>query len=373
MPRPRPKSRSPELLVTGSLMLLLACEPPQRLEKAPPETLPADLLRRELTAGESHQFIAALVPGELLEVTVAQQGVDLELRILGPGGEELLVVDGLSGDRGIERALLAIETRGFHTVVLEPLAESADGTDELRTVHRAATESDRLPLDALTLYTSAGRASLAGSVGVAAEAYNRAAQLWQEAGDKAGESLAYHSLGKVRARQGDPASALDAYFAAAHAARAAGLSTVQADLSYGIGRLSRELDPAGAATAFAQAGALYAELGDHGRQARALNAAAGTLKTLGHLDAARRSYEQAFELARQIEDLRSQGTYLNNLGELYLRLGQLQLALDTFQESLELRHRASDRRGEGITLTGRGTAERRLGRLADSRESYLAA
>ncbi|MCP4653889.1 MAG: CHAT domain-containing protein, partial [bacterium] len=364
-------------LVPGvALAFLLSCEPavlPPSANFEAPVPLPSST-HRSLQPDECHRFEVDLAAGVLLDVAVTQEGVDLSLRVLGPGDRELLTVDGPYAERGTERGLIEIEASGPHTVELTASAGSSAGSYTLRATHRGATAADRPFLEASSAQAAGDRARRSKDWELADQSYNRAAELWRRAGDRAGESLALHRLGMVRRRQGDRDAALVAYLDAARVARAAGLRVPTADLVYGVGRL--RLDVAnleGAVDAFREAATLYAEQGDRQRQALAVNQVAGALERRGHLDAARRAYGQALELARQQDDPRWQGTFLNNLGEVHLRLGQPELALDLFDEALALRWRAGDRRGEGITLTSRGTAERRLDRLDEARDSFVAA
>src|SRR6185436_14930895 len=57
---------------------------------------------RELKAGETHSYVVKLSSGQYLHVVVEQRGIDVVVRLFGPGGQKLTEVNSPNETQGAE-------------------------------------------------------------------------------------------------------------------------------------------------------------------------------------------------------------------------------------------------------------------------------
>jgi dienelactone hydrolase len=105
-------------------------------------TLEADkTYARDLGPGETHRYGAAFVQGEFVQVVADQRGVDLVLRVLGPGGAKVAEVDSPNGASGPESWGGEIAADGAYTFEVSSLNEKAKpGRYEIRIAARLSPE-----------------------------------------------------------------------------------------------------------------------------------------------------------------------------------------------------------------------------------------
>jgi CHAT domain-containing protein/Tfp pilus assembly protein PilF len=110
-------------------------------------------IERELAGGQSHVYQIALAEGQYLQVSVEQRGIDVMVRLLGPGGKQVNESDYEIRSWGQEVVSQVAETAGSYRLnVQAKWKEASAGRYELRVVElRAATEKDRALQEAIKL------------------------------------------------------------------------------------------------------------------------------------------------------------------------------------------------------------------------------
>ncbi len=122
------------------------------------------------------------------------------------------------------------------------------------------------------------------------------------------------------------------------------------------------------ATAAAQeARQIYAEAGDRGGLARALNRMATVRPNQDDLAAARATYEEAAAISRQVGDRRWTALVLNNLALTYSDTGDFARARPLYEEALRFAREVGSLRAVTIVVTNLGRDLNNLGRPAEGR------
>jgi tetratricopeptide (TPR) repeat protein len=206
--------------------------------------------------------------------------------------------------------------------------------------------------DAITRHTAAiqaarhlgdrlGQANALGDLGTvrwltadfraAAQAEERALDIYCDLGDRLGQANALGDLGFVRWLTGD-------YPAAAQAEE-------------------RALD-------------IYCDLGDRLGQANALRYLGDVRRMTGDYPAAAQYLEQALGIYRDLGDRRGQASALGELGAVWRLTGDYPAAAQAQEQSLSIYRDLGDRSGEAETLNETGTLHRVSGDLAQAEECH---
>ncbi|HET6900690.1 MAG TPA: hypothetical protein VFK70_20210, partial [Vicinamibacteria bacterium] len=122
-----------------------------------------------LSGSATHEERIDLQAGDLLSGAVEQDGIDLVVRVKGPGGATLLEVDSPNGTQGPEPVLLVAPVSGTYFVELQPLDPSArEGAYRVRLeAPRPATPRDRDLARARGLWATAWQERTIGLAGAA--------------------------------------------------------------------------------------------------------------------------------------------------------------------------------------------------------------
>ncbi len=128
-----------------------------------------------------------------------------------------------------------------------------------------------------------------------------------------------------------------------------------------------------AASALADALALFVEVGDRRGEARVLAQLANHELRWGRWADGEAHHGQAIELAKRIGDRRAQGMALSNLGVLRYWQGRYDESERFYLEALELHREMGDRRFEAIVLLNLGNLDGDRGRVASSRAHLVTA
>ena len=82
-------------------------------------------IERTLASGQTHSFSVSLQTGRFVVGRAMQQGIDLQVILIGPAGDTLGKFDSPNGASGPEPFSLTTETSGEYTVVVAPLHSGA--------------------------------------------------------------------------------------------------------------------------------------------------------------------------------------------------------------------------------------------------------
>src|SRR5262245_23066967 len=116
-------------------------------------------IERELAGGQSHSYQIAMIPGQYLQISVAQKGIDVVLALFAPAGEKRGEVDRESGFAGVETISIIAETAGNYRIEVRPLKKEAKaGRYEIKIDKlQEATAEDRDRVAAGALFEEAER------------------------------------------------------------------------------------------------------------------------------------------------------------------------------------------------------------------------
>ncbi len=362
-----------------ALVLLLAG--PQEATSAALSTDPATLLVRGgvraalLAPVEEHVYQATLRVDEYLEVVIAQEEIDVTVRVEDPAGRLLAEIDNPYGRDVPETVALVAAVEGAYRLVVKPF-HSATVAGRYRlaiTGWRAATETDRLRTAAEQATHAAHRqADLRTDEGLraAAEGYQAARTLWCQLGDRADEARLVRRLGQTYRRLGayeEAEAALDdALVLARGVGRAAEAATVNE-----LGILYRRRgDHAQSIEAFRRALVLWRELGDASHAARVHNNLAVALQAIGEPVSALKHYQHALERSRELGDRLREATTLINLGHLHNQLGALDQAVAAYEQARPLLVGLERKDLEADLLQQLGATHDQLGELHAALESH---
>jgi CHAT domain-containing protein/tetratricopeptide (TPR) repeat protein len=336
--------------------------------RTPAQTLEqGSAVERTMADGEVHAYQLRLDAGHFASVLVEQRGIDVTVRVYGPGGEQTAEVNGPSGMQGPEAVYLIAEASGVHRVeVCSPKEPAPRGGYEIRLREvRRATAQDRNLVAAQGAYAEAERARVQATKESRQEAirkYEEAQRLYVAAGERAGEANTLHLIGYMYTRLGERQKALDYYLRALALRRAAGdrsgeaytLTNIGAAYD-GIGERRKALDY------YDQALPLWKAVGDLLGEAATLSNVGVSYSSLGELQKSLGYYGRALELYRRIGDRHGEATTLTNLGASYDGIGEMQKALDYYHQAMALWKVSDDRSEEAFTLHSIGVAHARLG------------
>lgn len=283
------------VLCVGSLPSPAPAVSPASPELALP---PGQPVRRELWGGESDVYRLPLASGEVVDVQIEQDGVDVSLILASPDGEELLAVDTPKSTRGTERLFDLAEAGGIYRLWVQASGgKDRRGSYILRMAKpRLAGAQDRMRARAWREYSRGEGLRRVGSAEEKRGAlvnYGEAARLWQFLEDREQAAIALYRSASILPDLGDEPGATKALERAL-------LLVDDAELRLSI-----------------------------------LNSLTYFYTLRGDTQRAFQTGEQALELAPKSNKPALQAGALNNLGMVYRRLGENEMALEYFDRALE--------------------------------------
>jgi CHAT domain-containing protein/tetratricopeptide (TPR) repeat protein len=271
---------------------------------------PGEVVRRRMEAGATHVYELKLEPGQYAQIVLAQQGVDVGIRLSEPDGSLLIDMDSPNGFYGLERVSVVARVAGsyraevysdsnypagdYELSVEGPRASSA--SDERRvTAERAFIEAQQLRSDAARLPTAEADEKYEAAIGKYAEALG----VWRELGDLRGQGYSLLSIGRSYRALRQIGPALES-------------------LSQARERLHEAQDVSGEAFVLNETGATHRNLGD---PLRALD-----------------SYDDALRLRVAINDRWGQAQLYNNIGLTYSNMGSQLKAIENLERASSIWH-----------------------------------
>ena len=361
----------------------------------------ADLvIEHELTAGAADRYELSLAAGQFVDLVVTGAGAAAVSLVDSAGVERVRLGRDTTPD-GAKRLCDVAEQSGTYVVIVAAGETAAAGRYRLRvSAVRPADDRDRSRAAALRAFAEGERLTLqrsgSGYRGAIAE-YQRSAQQWHLAGDRAEEAMALFRLGyaygatsqypqaidanlrsaALRHDLGDERSegtalnnagaeyyeladyplALKYYSQALELRRAAGDANGEAYTLSGLGTVNQSTGDVDTALAqYQQAIALWRTAGNRAGEAIGLHNAGSAYRALGRFQEALDSYTRALDIRRAMTDGAGAASTLTQIGNLRVTLGKPDHALDAYREALRLRQPGVARRGEAHTLSAMGTA-----------------
>jgi CHAT domain-containing protein len=383
-----------------TLLSLLCLLPSFALAQSPPELKPEATLERALRGGETQLFQLSLPAGQFLYASVEQKGIDVEVTLLGPGGEKISRVDSNNGNWGPEPVVAIAETTGEYRLQVRsgdpgvPAGRIEVRIIELRPArdddhkHIAAERAEEAAQDllaqntaaslhaavekfqqallyydsspdhyrrAVTLQTIGFTSAQLGDFSTALDYYGKALPLFHDLGDTRMESTTLNNMGGAYDVLGDELRALDFYDRALKLSEANGERGTQAFLYNNIGKIHADMaDLQKATDYYNQALPLFQALGDKDGQALALQNIGSNYLDLGDPANALEYLQQSLALRKAAGNKRFEAETLDHIAACYGALGENQKAIHSFEDALKLERDAADHWREGQTLTHLG-------------------
>jgi len=385
--------------------------------QAEAKTLAAgETLKERLSGGETRLFRIELSAGQFLRVVVEQEGIDVEVALVGPGRKRLLEMDSPNGTYGPEPLSMVAEESGEYTVeVRSPDKKAADGSFELRVeALREPEAADRKRGEAERMFAEAYRSlsrpeaearqqalknleallpvfrslqdrhvevSVLNLLGLASNSsgqprqavdyYEQALGVSRTLGDSRNEARMLNNIGGAYDIMGEPQRALDYYGRALSLWETLNVAAEQGNtlnnvgvIYYNLGELQRSLDYYNRALPFRRAES------NPRREANTLDNISLIYIALGEPQQALEYLGQSLTLRRAAKDVQGEANSLNQIGYAYAALGETTKALDYYNQSLPLRRTSGDRRGEAATLKNIGVAYASLGQPQKAVEQH---
>ncbi|MEM6797620.1 MAG: tetratricopeptide repeat protein, partial [Acidobacteriota bacterium] len=346
--------------------LLLLCVLNSAALVAEPSLEPDRTRRYVVAAGQTVRLELAAAPHDsfiLLEVD--QLDTDVLLRVTPESESETLLADQPLGFREPER--LVLPPGPGYRVEIKARRRGAVGVRW----RLADPDSARWPGDqAWSRATHAFAADTPESRLEAADAFEQAAALYEQAGLERDAARALACAGHVAADLGEGERGLGLLRRAIDRRRQSGPPHALAEAHHLLANAlqrGRRLDAS--LSAFERSLEIFRELGDEPAEARALLNIGFISQLQGDAAAARSRYEVALAMARAHDDRSVIAKLLNNLGGLDYRAGDLGSAVRRL-ESLLVFQPEDDLRGRSRTLGNLASAQRLLGRYQESLDGF---
>ncbi|HEX8142364.1 MAG TPA: CHAT domain-containing protein [Pyrinomonadaceae bacterium] len=294
---------------------------------------PGEVIRQSMKGDELHRFRLALLPKQYVHVVVEQQGIDVVVKLLDPGGQLIVRMDSPNGLRGPEAVSAVAQAAGSYTIEISTNKTQPLGSYELKVEGpREAVAADDARLAAERHFMTAQRLQETEETREAAiEQYKKAVDLWREIGDARLEGYALCNLGRIQSALGKLTEAVD-YFKQARE------------------RLGDAQDIAGQAFVLNEMGAAQRDLGN----------------PLQAID----SYRESLELRSSIGDEWGQAQLRNNIGLVYSKMGQPQKALENLAPALSFWREVGVRRMEMNTLNNIAKVQADMGSLLTASQQF---
>ncbi len=292
-----------------------------------------------IAEGAIDRFSVNLAAGQFLLVEVTQDEIDVVVQISDPDGRAVLRFDSPVGTMAPERVCLIGEASGTYSVDVEPYAGA--GTYVVRAIQiREPTEVDLRCVSAISAFLAAQGL---GAGPERTELIERAARLWEAAGELRLAATAWRQAGSQRLDEGATRRGIERFEQALNLAQRSRNSRLEVSILNRLGRAYRDAGHLGRAADSLDTALILA------REVRDRRGTAATLTNLGVVDEwmgdpyrAVDRYREALVLWRKEGDQSEIAQTLDNLGTVLGVLDHHDEALDVLQEALQLARRAGD-------------------------------
>jgi CHAT domain-containing protein len=284
-----------------------------------------------LAFGESVSHRFSLESQEYLHLTVSQEGLNVSLTLLSPGGSVLLRLNNNDSRYGSERLSWIAKNRGVYILRITANDRQAFGASYALTVdeRRLAQRDDNLRLAAQQHLIAASRHAETGRWRLALDALYSSADLWRQVDDRLEQLSVFNKIGDLLLELGDKRKATDV--------------------------CQRALD-------------LNKSVGDKFEEAISLNNLGEAHIALWEHHVGLDYYQQALLLRRATGDLQGEAATLGNIGLANFYRGDIQAAYNSLQQALALSRENNDYRQEARSLYGLGQVCELLGEYRSALE-----
>lgn len=285
--------------------------------------------QRDIKANELHVYELTISTGQYVQVTVEQKGIDVIVRLLGPGRTLVIERDSLNRKFGPERISAIAQSTGTYHVEVCSGRNEPNGAYNLTLVGpRTKTATDENEVKAGLLLQDGGRQYSNCKRDYAAcmraiDSYTEALNIWKELGNDQEQGYTLSAIGEVHRYLRHRDEAIKS-------------------LNDAIPHLKAANDPSGESYVQNTLGAAKRDLTSN--PASALE-----------------NYEAALSLRQRLGDRSGEAQIHNNIGHLYTRLGRNVMALEHLNAALPLWQALGVRRDELNTLNNIAVANVEIG------------
>lgn len=305
--------------------------------------------------------------GDSLDLVVEQLGVDLEVALLSPSGQELLLIDSPNSREGPEPVFWLAQEDGPHLLRLKAAPGAGQGSYRLVFgVPKPATAEDRAKARMFQRYLEAEKGKQTPAE--ATDLYAPQPDFWQNNGEPLLAARTLRRLGNLAAGRGEVVQARSFFDRALPLYRRHDPGWERITQLLASGNLLRLVaQPTAARSLFEEALTLATSLGDLRGQASALNDLGVLEDFVGNPEAAFVNYRLAREHWHALNDQISEAATLHNLGVLYSRLGRSEDAAAHLQRALAVRRRLASREFQAATASNLARVLSQRGEFEEAR------
>jgi CHAT domain-containing protein/tetratricopeptide (TPR) repeat protein len=344
----------------------------------PPLLEPDKTLDRELSGGESHQYLFALKAGEYAKVLVAQRSVNVAVECDGPDGKQVYAADShVVGDTEVVQLVAEMSgTHGLRVTAPDKAAPMGRYSITLSEVVPATERHKRLAAGASAFAQAMASAAMMSrkSLQSAVERFEEALVHWHAAGDLFEEARTTAWIGLYSAQLGERQKALE------YTARALSIAKESPGRRFerwaltdiGIVHVLFE-DKRKAADYFHEALPLMEAAGDLLGKATIDSYLGRVLVETGEPRRGLEYLERSLSAYREIQSRADIVQVVSNIGITYSRLGEYQRAIEKYEESLTLARQLGNRGAENILLNNIGSNYSDQGNYQKALDYYVAA
>ncbi len=335
----------PKRVIIAFIIVLLSGLVPVHGQAIITQLETAKMIDREIKSGESQLYQITLAEGAYLNLTVAYQGVAVDVILKASNGQ--LFTERRGGVDTLDSTEIAIITPTADTYQLFVNGRGAGKYKLEVKALRIATELDRQYVAAHRL-TQEGNALVilrtAESRRQALAKFREALPLWRTSGKLRQELETIRLIADTHYVLSEFRPAMEAAQELLTKARAAGLRFWELKGLKYVGSLQNSLNnQQEARQILEQALTLARELGERLEERAILNNLGVTSSALGQRHTALGYYQQALKLARELGDRTGEAAALRNLAIRYEGIGEPEQALEHYQQAAALRRKLGAR------------------------------
>lgn len=320
-------------------------DPEETSDGEPLPPLLAEGAELSVPPGAVFQQDLELAAGELFQLEIEQDGVDLVLRLWSPDGDLLAEIDSPTGSDGPEELLWITRDPGIYRVEVSAFAQPEEGSLTVQTLtRRTATETDRRMVDADRLFREGRRLSLQVNPDEAITRLLAALNAWLELRQPKREADTLYNLCRSYQLTSQLEQALAFGLLALERYRELDETLLTAVMAHQLGKIRQRLgDVARSVLDFEEALTLFRSLGSDREAGLALAQLGNSHHRLGDLRRSLESFDGAIALLEQSSASdQERADVLLNLGSVFLALNRPTEAQIQFDRAENIYRRHGD-------------------------------
>ena len=335
-----------------------------------PKLEPGKTIHGSLSTKETQSYSIHLSAGQFLSSILRPLEGDMVVTVRSPSGETLISMATVDIPKKIVHIFCIVETSGQYRMEIKADRTAGRYGLQVQKLH-APSPAERKRAEAERLYSLAPTEAEKYNYDQAATLYERAASLFRETKDSAGEGAALLKLGIAREDIDDATHALASYDQALKIARSAKDRRFEGRVLANIANAQSQLDQMDAAIAnYTQASQLFHAAGDRRRELAVLFNLGIAYQKLTRYKEAIGINERVLSMARELGDRRIEGNAVSALGYYHFCLGDQEKAIDYGERGLAILHEIKDRIQEEWTLINLGLAYQDTSRFEKALQEY---